>query len=498
VGAAGAVTKTCKEVSMNPKSSTNQRKLDAIVRVSRKGDRDNLRSPEQQEADVRAWAKRSGAEIVAVHVEVDSSGKTTNRPALNRAKARALNGEVDGIAAAYLSRFSRNTVEGLLLVQELLDSGRMFVALDCPFDLDTPDGRRFLTYELANAQAERERATLAFNRGVKESIARGVHLGVPFGYRRSGGRATKLVPDEREAPVVRLAFELRADGHTWPSIATRLNEGDVMPRSGGAWTHKTVRQMVTNRVYTGTAWNGDWEKQNAHEAIVTPEVFASANRRKGTKPQGPTEGYLLSGLIRCSGCGYAMTHNVQNGRRYYRCRAAQHGDGRCPAPVNVAAEQVETWAWGEFEGRYFTPDGKARPVQSNGRVDRARKRVEEADSRYSDALDLAIGSTGSERARAQRKAKVDRAEQELVAAEGELAAAEAEAHAADLPDRLTIEEARKAPVADRRHWLAIVFAAVVVRKARVWREPAADRARIVDRVDGISPTVLRGIAAQLD
>src|SRR5262245_13413235 len=123
---------------MNPKSTTTPLRLDGIVRVAKTGDRDTLRSPEQQERDIRRWAKEHGHEIVHVHVAIDQTGrKRTGHPAVESAKARALDGVVDGVVAAYVSRFTRNTLYGLTTVAELLDNGRYFFAPECPFDLRT-------------------------------------------------------------------------------------------------------------------------------------------------------------------------------------------------------------------------------------------------------------------------------------------------------------------------------------------------------------------------
>lgn len=465
-------------------------KLDLIVRVSRKGDRDNLRSPEQQEADVRRWAQAHGYEIAIVHREIDSSGKTTNRPALNRAKARALSGEVDGIAAAYLSRFSRNTVEGLLLVQELLDADRRFVALDCPFDLRTPDGRRFLTYELANAQAERERATLAFKRGVAESIARGVHIGVPFGYRRSGGRATPLVIDEAEAPAVRLAFRMRADGHSWQAIADALNASEISPRpykrsdvvKQAVWTHKTARQLVVgregdgNRVYVGTAWNGAHATENAHPAIVDADLLAAANEARGTKPVGPDEGHLLSGLVRCRGCGYVMTYN---GREWIRCRAAQHGDGRCPAQTSVNARQLEALVVADFKLR-LRGGLDVSGSEASEAVSEAVAETRRLAMRHANVLSLMpddLSGAQGENWRAQERA----AAEALAAAERREAEARDNVRGARLPADLTADTFDTWPIPDQRTFLSALFAAVVVRASERWREPVADRYGIIRR-----------------
>jgi Recombinase zinc beta ribbon domain len=79
----------------------------------------------------------------------------------------------------------------------------------------------------------------------------------------------------------------------------------------------------------------------AHEPLVTPELFARANRTKGTRHASPSDGYLLTGLVRCSGCGSAMAHQQRDDGRYWRCRSAQHGDGRCAKPANVPADQLD-------------------------------------------------------------------------------------------------------------------------------------------------------------
>ena len=107
---------------------TGPLKLDGIVRVSKTGDRKYLRFPEQQEKDVRRWAKERGHEIAHVHVAIDQTGrKRHGHPAIEAAKQRALSGVVDRrVVAPYVSRFSRNTLYGLITVRDLLDAGRYF------------------------------------------------------------------------------------------------------------------------------------------------------------------------------------------------------------------------------------------------------------------------------------------------------------------------------------------------------------------------------------
>ena len=76
-------------------------------------------------------------------------------------------------------------------------------------------------------------------RGMKENAARGFRNGgtVPFGYRSSleshgGTTKSKLVPDEREAPIVKRAFELAARGQGAKLIASSLNAEGLRTRHG--------------------------------------------------------------------------------------------------------------------------------------------------------------------------------------------------------------------------------------------------------------------------
>src|SRR5262245_35005347 len=128
-------------------------RLDGIVRVSDTGDRDRLQSPGQQRRDLEAWALANGHELVQVHEAIDQSARHGAHPAIEAAKERALAGEVDGVVAPYLSRFTRNTLYGLQTIRELVDAGAAFFTLDLDgLDLSTPNGKKLLTRELADAE----------------------------------------------------------------------------------------------------------------------------------------------------------------------------------------------------------------------------------------------------------------------------------------------------------------------------------------------------------
>ena len=333
-------------------------KFDGIVRVSRVGSRDqSLKSDVQQEAEIRAWAAREGHEIVQIHVERDVSGRTTKRPALERAKARALSGEVDGLAAVYLSRFTRNTVEGLELVKELRDAGRSFVAFDAQYPLDTPEGEFMLTIQLAQARQQLQILTAGFERNRREAIESGVHLTEVFGYRKNGGGRLEI--DPAEGPWVPEIFVRRAAGRSWHQIADWLNaEGvathaysdrrDGRPsrrRQAARWRHGAVKRIVECKTYLGVAHSGsDYVNAEAHPPLVSPELWEAANARRNLRPRRGRAEYELSGVVYCEACRQRMrgttTHRAGRAYRYYGCSR------ECSIGRRVRAELVERNAHG--------------------------------------------------------------------------------------------------------------------------------------------------------
>jgi DNA invertase Pin-like site-specific DNA recombinase len=486
---------------MTAKSTTSKLRLDGIVRVSKTGEREYLRSPEQQKRDLQRWAKEQGHELVHVHVAIDESAGKGAHPAIEAAKKRALAGDVDGVVAPYLSRFSRNTVYGLETVQELLDANKSFFSLDCPFDLRTPEGEKYLTDKLAEARFEWRKARQNFMRAVTESIEDGRHLQARYGYRKANGKGSGLVAVPEEAKQVKRAFEMRAGGYGWEAIANALNESGASPRpykrhgtvQQARWTHKTVRGVVQSDVYTGVAFNGPHRHEGAHEPIVSPEVFAAANETKGTKLLRPAAGYLLTGLVRCAGCGYAMTYKNEPHGLYLVCNPRQHSTGHCPKRASCPARPLEDLVWGAFED--YIGEEAAQPHATNGHAAEARERVKAAKQRSSNAMGLyALVESNSERELAAEQVKA--AGKELRDAEEELQDALQAARGSRLPARLTVQEAREAPLEERRHWLSLLYRCVVVRKGVGYRESVVDRARVVGFDDApFDGTMLRGWVA---
>ena len=199
----------------------------------------------------------------------------------------------------------------------------------------------------------------------------------PYGYRKSAEDRHRLVIDEEAAAVVRRMFELRRTGMAYGKIAGVLNgEGILSPRwywavkcgSGSCkyaklWMYATVRNVLTNEVYTGTLVQNqtgsrsykdstmickpesEWIRhEEAHEAIISPEVWAAVqevNREKAliSANNAPPKPFLFTGKLICADCKAPLQGNRETRRRkngtskkyvsYFCSRYTSSGHGAC-------------------------------------------------------------------------------------------------------------------------------------------------------------------------
>ncbi len=174
----------------------------------------------------------------------------------------------------------------------------------------------------------------------------------PTVHRRKDEEFVSLVPgDPLEVAVVKDLFEQRAQGFGFRTLADKLNhKGTPCPARGRwrncnrKWSQGTIRSIIQNPMYYGArAYNrfpknklsgrprgernpaSDWViKEGAHPGLVSKELFERANN---VRPWHFANGgrsavespYLLSGLIRCSRCGFSYNGYSRREKqlRYY-------------------------------------------------------------------------------------------------------------------------------------------------------------------------------------
>lgn len=427
------------------------------TRVSQVGDRgERLLSPQFQSESIERWAEAHGHDLVMLPPELDESGGRDDRPILLDAIGRVESGEFDGIVVAKLDRFSRSLLGALKMFKRIEAVGGQVVAVDIQLDTSTPMGRKVRADFMNNAEWERAVKAEGLAHAREHAVARGIHVTgrTPLGYRRREDRI--LEPDPATAPIVRDMFRRRAAGESWRVIAAAVSE-----QLGHPIQPQSIARMVRgtngkggNRVYLGEARNGEYVNPDAHEPIVDRATFEAAQLSHPRPPRGTRGAALLSGVIRCAGCGRLMVPTTRSGARAYRCRR-HHARGECPEPCHVG-EWVEAYVEGIaaqlMRGRGY------KAAQVNRRVDQAEAELDAAEAARDDFAAATVGMSREDIGAGMR------AHAENVRA-ARRALAEARAAAVPIPGVRSWGEAWESlSVEQRRHVLRSGLGAVVVRK----------------------------------
>ncbi len=348
---------------------------------------------------LRGWAASHGHELKREHVYIDEgySGSRLDRPALDRLRDAAREGEFDVVAVYSPDRLARRYAYQVLLLEEFRRAGCDVEFVHRPISDDPHDQ---LLLQIQGAVAEYERAVLGerFRRGKLQKARAGHWIAgqAPYGYRYVPARDSvpaHLEIDEAEAEVVRTVYRWLIDERTTVrQILKRLADGPSRPRCGKRlWSPCVVHRILSDPVYTGTAY------ANRH-AFVVPRKPRSTGPRAGTatcRKARPREewiaiqvpaiiekstyqdaksqlalnsvlsfrnnkrnDYLLRCLLTCRGCGLAMFGITTYGKpgqavhRYYKCHGkdtvARDRECRCTqTPAKV--EELDAAVWGHVK-----------------------------------------------------------------------------------------------------------------------------------------------------
>jgi Site-specific recombinases, DNA invertase Pin homologs len=256
-------------------------------------------------------------------------------------------GTSGGLVVARLDRFGRSVQDSANLLAKIRDADGVLCTVAEGIDTSGYMGKFLADLFAALGELELARIRENWNTARKSAVARGIHVSgrVPTGYRRDENRI--LEPDPGTAPAIRELFRRRATGTSWTQLCRFLEEsGVVTPWGNEHWVVASVGSIVRNRVYLGEARAGDIVNPEAHTAIVSLAEWNAANSARGVHPGRSGRGTgLLSGLLRCGGCSYAMKPKMgktRHGKDFleYGCKPDKAG-GRCPAPASVKATVIE-------------------------------------------------------------------------------------------------------------------------------------------------------------
>jgi len=314
----------------------------AYCRVSTDND-DQLLSLEAQKQHYEKVIKDNPEwEFAGLYCDEGISGtKKENREGLLRLLQDCEKHKIDFIITKSISRFARNTADCLEIVRRLSELG-VFIYFEKE-NINTRSMDSELLLSVLSSLAENESVSISQNNkwGVRKRFQSGTYRQAiaPYGYDKVG---VTLVPNPKEAPVIKRIFKQALSGMGVYKIAKGLNEDGIAGRNGKPWSAGTVRGILVNERYIGDLLlqktytddnfrrrkNGGeldmYYMKDHHEPLVSREDFETAKRmlaqhakEKGIVSDGRKYNvrYPFSGRIICGQCGGTFKRRIHQAGR---------------------------------------------------------------------------------------------------------------------------------------------------------------------------------------
>ena len=300
-----------------------------------------------------------------VYADEAFTGTKAERPAFQKMLADCRAGNIDQILVKSISRFARNTVTLLTTVRELKSLGVDVYFEEQGIRTMSAAGELMLTILASFAQEE----SRSVSENMKWRIRKNFEAGIPwngtvFGYRLQDG---KYVVKPDEAAIVKQIFKWYLSGVGYMAIAKRLNESEAKTRFGNSWNHTSVLKILQNYSYTGnlllqttfsenhitkrrcvnTGEKPKYHAQQAHEPIVSEEMFNAVQREM----QKRSEKYMhpenknttaFSGKVYCGICDKRCRRKQRHSKPIWVCNDYNmYGKSACPAkavPEEILSE----------------------------------------------------------------------------------------------------------------------------------------------------------------
>lgn len=366
------------------KEKMKQIAIYARVSSQRQKEGDTIKS---QVDSLLTYANQQGYKVNKNWIFIDDgvSGKTLQRPALDELRDMIRLEPIDCVLVYSTDRLARNYSHQLILLEEFKKHGVKVSFLKNPPVGDTPEAVMLNHFQGIFAEYERALILDRSRRGRIYKAKQGNPVCLPsvaYGYKRVKlGQEVVIEICEEESRIVKDIFRLYVyEKKTLSEIARILTLAGVKTANNRpAWIVSSIRHMLKNTAYIGTAYFGKTEgssgvsdrirhyksgkalqpkharKRVSEEKwypIVMPAIISESDFEQAQKQlqvnrelasRNTKEPSLLQGLVFCAECGnpfYKRSRKYKDSiKNYYYCRT--HGDKRLKKCSNGWAYQQE-------------------------------------------------------------------------------------------------------------------------------------------------------------
>ena len=325
---------------------TKKKRVCAYARVSTDSE-DQLHSYNAQIDEYTKRIQRNDDwEFVDMYADEGTSGTSMKkRPEFLRMLADSRNGKIDLILTKSLSRFARNTVDTLSIVQELrnLDVEIIFEKEN----LSSKDSKVDLMLTIFSSIAQEESRNISENVkwGIRKRYQEGnirINTSRFLGYDKDDDK--NIIINHEQAKTVKIIFNLYLSGSSYKEISNYLIENKVLNgRKVVTWYPANIMNILKNEKYCGdvllqkyvtvdylthksvknTGQAPQYYIENNHEGIVTKELFNLVQlmikeRKNSANTSRYGKHYPLSGIVFCGSCKRVLNRNYYNYRTSYQ------------------------------------------------------------------------------------------------------------------------------------------------------------------------------------
>lgn len=286
------------------------------------------------------YCRRNRLAVEKIYKEVVSGEKISNRPEMQKLLEDVSAGMYKGVVCVEIERLSRgNPIDQCEILDTFKSSGTKIYTLNKIYDLSKEEiDEEYFEFALFMSRREYKTITRRMQRGRLQATKDGYFAGaiLPYGYRKErmqGGNV--LVPDETEAPIVKMIFNLFLGGMgTW-KIAKHLNSKGIKTRHGKTWNDWTVLNVITNKNHIGMVRSSKLDSwmHGKHDGIIDAETFEKAQAlteitatrcKRSQVVRNPLATFTFCGI-----CGYTMHRRQNNGGiEYLTCHRCSNKAAR--------------------------------------------------------------------------------------------------------------------------------------------------------------------------
>lgn len=374
-------------------------------------------------------AVRRGYNVTMIYEEVVSGDTIASRPQMQALLSAVESGVYTGVIVNDADRLARgDSIDQGIVKQAFYSTSTLIITPYKTYDPANESDEDFFDFSLFMARFEYRKIKQRMQTGRARSAAEGNWIGtrIPFGYvriNRPDRRGYTLAPDPETAPIIQLIFKWYAYGDeegnfmSSNAISDRLHAMGIRTQFGNEITANQVRNYLKSPVYIGqTSWAKRVKRvrsvggvrteirekndapiicENAHPALVDTATWEQVQRMFRSHLPLPKNKMapvrnVLSGLVHCAQCGYAMQRKAGTDGRpdIIKCTTRNCPTTGIYIPTIEAAvlEVLRSW-----EVRYSSPETEPAyqsPDSRNAAADALRKQIDSLNKQLEKMYDL--------------------------------------------------------------------------------------------------------------